>query len=46
MAVIVQGFQEPNKVFESGIKINGQKYTVFKADDQVMMGRKVRSSRL
>jgi hypothetical protein len=39
--VIVQAFVKPDQVFATGIKMNGEKYTVFKAEGQILMGRKV-----
>ncbi len=42
MAVIVEAFVDPSTIHANGIKIDSEKYTVFKADDQVIMGRKVR----
>ena len=39
--MIVQAFVKPDQVFANGIKVNGEKYTVFKAEGQLLMGRKV-----
>jgi hypothetical protein len=41
MAVILEGFTDPTPLFTSGLKIDNEKYTVFKADEQAIMGRKV-----
>jgi len=40
MAVIVEAFVDAAAIHANGIKINSEKYTVVKADEQVIMGRK------
>ena len=41
MAVIVEAFVDAAAIHANGIKISSEKYTVVKADEQVIMGRKV-----
>ena len=41
MDVIVNSFDNADNIHAAGFKINNEKYTVVRTDDQVLMGRKV-----
>jgi len=40
MEVIVNSFDNADSIHATGFKINNEKYTVVRSDDQVLMGRK------
>jgi hypothetical protein len=44
MKVIVGAFSEPNPVYGSGFKINGIKYTLIQAQENVLRGKDVSSN--
>lgn len=42
MTVIVDALNDQTAIFGTGFKVDGEKYTVIRADDSVLLGKKVR----
>lgn len=46
MDVVVGALNDQSQIFGTGFKVDGEKYTVIRADDSSLLGKKVRFSKL
>jgi hypothetical protein len=44
VSAIAKGFDDPNPLFGTGIRIGGHKYVTIRAESNIIQGRKVRNS--